>query len=45
MNNQQVKPIQGLYNNDAQHGNFYSLLAKVLLAKFSEKLPTEGRTK
>ena len=33
----EVKPIQGLYDEDAQDGEFYTLLAKVLLAGFSEK--------
>ena len=31
------KPIQGLYNENAQDGEFYCLLAKILLAGFREK--------
>jgi len=33
----EVNIIQGLYEGDAQDGEFYMLLAKVLLASFSER--------
>lgn len=34
---QRDKPVQGLHASNAQDGDFYLLLAKVLLARFSEK--------
>ena len=34
--NAEVKPIQGLYDQDPQGVKFYCLLARVLLAGFSE---------
>lgn len=40
--NAEVKPIQGLYHKDTQDGEFYNLLARVLLARFSEKGQAKG---
>jgi len=36
------RKIQGLFDEDAENSKFYSLLAGVLLARFSEKRQKEN---
>jgi len=36
------RKIQGLFDEDVENGKFYSLLARVLLARFSEKGQAKG---